>query len=263
MEHDANGSERIRILVWDLPVRLFHWLLSAGFAAALLLATLASDDGPVFPLHMIIGLVLAFMVVLRIVWGFIGTHYARFRSFLFGPFETTAYLRSAARREGGRHYTGHNPGASWAIYAMLALILGTGITGWMSAQGAGDALEELHELLAWSTVAVVAIHVLGVIAHVVMRRENVVLAMISGRKRGERGAAIPSPRAGSALVFLLLTGWWAASLFAGYDPVRKELEVPLTGTRLTLGEDGEEDRQKPDLQTQSEHDQHEEEEEHE
>ena len=62
-----------RILVWDLPTRLFHWLLAAGFAAAFAIAILASDEHPLFPIHALPGLVLAFMVVLRVLWGFVGT----------------------------------------------------------------------------------------------------------------------------------------------------------------------------------------------
>jgi hypothetical protein len=69
-----NGS---RALVWDLPVRLFHWLFAGGFIAAAIIALVLGDDSLLFPFHAIIGLVLVFLVVLRVIWGFIGSRYAR------------------------------------------------------------------------------------------------------------------------------------------------------------------------------------------
>ena len=72
-----------RVLIWDLPTRIFHWLLTIGFFAAAAISLAADDDSSLFSAHMILGIVLGVMVMLRIVWGFVGTQHARFTSFLF------------------------------------------------------------------------------------------------------------------------------------------------------------------------------------
>ena len=74
-----------RTLVWDIPTRLFHWLFAGGFIAAAVIALGQSDDSPLFPYHGIIGLALGLMLVLRVLWGIVGTRHARFGSFAFGP----------------------------------------------------------------------------------------------------------------------------------------------------------------------------------
>jgi cytochrome b len=75
-----------RVLIWDLPTRMFHWLLTIGFFISAAISVTADDDNPLFSVHMIVGIVLGVMVLLRIVWGFVGTRHARFTSFLFSPF---------------------------------------------------------------------------------------------------------------------------------------------------------------------------------
>lgn len=224
------------ILVFDAPVRVFHWLLAAAFITAFGLANLADDHSNTFVAHMLIGMVIVFMVVLRVVWGFVGSRYARFGSFLFGPRETAAYMAGALGRTAGRRYAGHNPGSAWAILAMLVLFLGLGVTGFMNARGS-EAAEELHEVLAWSVAVIAAIHVAGVILHVIRRKENIVASMVHGHKHADPSASIGTPRRGAAIAFVLLTGLWAWALIDGYDRTAQSLKVPLTGTTLQLGEE--------------------------
>ncbi|MEZ6193837.1 MAG: cytochrome b/b6 domain-containing protein, partial [Phycisphaerales bacterium] len=123
-----------RILVYDLPVRLFHWLLAIGFLSAFAIAQFADEHGGLFPYHMIIGLVLGLMLILRIVWGLIGSRNARFGSFLFGPSDVIAYFKGVLVG-GGRRYAGHNPGSSYAIFAMLAVTLMVVISGLLISIG--------------------------------------------------------------------------------------------------------------------------------
>lgn len=223
-----------RILVWDLPTRLFHWLLAAGFAAAFAIAILASDEHPLFPFHAILGLVLAFMVVLRVLWGFVGTRHARFRSFLFGPVSVLGYLKRVMTTRGAR-YVGHNPGSSYAIFAMLALVLGTVISGALRQTGS-EAAEELHELFAYCTIAVAAAHVAGVLLHTVQQRENITLSMFSGLKEGEPSDAIPSARPVAGVVFLLFTLLWAGGLVRNYDRAAQRTILPVVGVAVQLKE---------------------------
>jgi len=222
-----------RILVWDLPTRLFHWLLAGAFTGAFVLANV-DDDGPLFPIHMLLGLVMAFMVVLRVVWGFVGTRHARFGAFVFGPGAVVAYVKGVISGDGERH-VGHNPGAAVAIFAMLALSLGLAVTGVLMG-GGSEAAEEVHEVLAYLLLATVLLHVAGVIVHTLRHRENLALSMVDGHKEGPEGQAIRSSRPLVALAFLVLTGLWSWRLAAGYDPAGQRLTVPVIGTTLQLGE---------------------------
>jgi cytochrome b len=139
-----------RILVWDLPTRLFHWLLAGSFVAAFAIANVVDDDSSTFAVHMLLGAVMGLMVVLRVLWGFVGSRYARFGSFAFGPGDVLAYLKGTVSGEGKR-YIGHNPGSSVAIWAMLGLTLGLGVSG--ALMSTNEALEEVHEVLAYALLA--------------------------------------------------------------------------------------------------------------
>ncbi|MEP0845447.1 MAG: cytochrome b/b6 domain-containing protein [Phycisphaerae bacterium] len=223
-----------RVLVWDLPVRIFHWLLVAGFGAAAAIALFGDDDSPLFPYHAIIGLVLTLMVVLRVAWGFLGSRYARFVSFAYGPVAVAGYLKDALGG-GGRRCIGHNPGSAYAIFAMLALLLGQGATGVLVAIGYED-FKEVHEVLAYTMLAVIGVHVLGVLLHSLRHRENIIRSMIDGTKQAEPGDAIPSSRPIAAIVMLFVLGAAAYGLLATYDAASRTTRLPLLSTPLQLGE---------------------------
>jgi cytochrome b len=227
-----------QILVWDLPTRLFHWLLAGSFMAAFTIANVVDDESRIFAVHMLLGAVMTLMVLLRIVWGFVGSRYARFGSFAFGPRDVIAYLKSTVSGAGTRH-VGHNPGSSVAIWAMLALSLGLGVSG--AFMSSNEVLEDVHEVLAYALVAVVATHVAGVAWHTLRHRENITRSMVTGLKAGESEHAIPSVHPVAALVFLALTGAWAAALVQGYEPTTQTLTLPVVGGTLQLGEGAESD----------------------
>src|SRR5690349_14013981 len=102
-----------KIRVWDLPVRVFHWLLAGSFAVAYLVA----ESDPLRGLHVILGYTATGLILFRIIWGFVGSQFARFSSFLFSPGAAIEYLRSLAKQP--QHYIGHTPAGSYAIYAIL------------------------------------------------------------------------------------------------------------------------------------------------
>ncbi len=230
----SSTQEPARLLVWDLPVRLFHGLLAVAIVAAFAIATLVDDDGALFPWHMLLGAVGAFLVVLRVVWGFVGSRYARFGSFAFGPSSVFAYVKGIFTGGGERH-VGHNPGSSVAIFAMLALTVGLAVTGVAMSGGDGVA-KELHEVFAYSLIGVVGLHVAGVVVHTLRRRENISLSMVDGRKAVEPAKAISSSHPLVALALLGLTAVWSATLVRGYDPATKSVGLPGLGARIALGE---------------------------
>lgn len=198
-----------RVLVWDLPTRAFHWLLAASFAGAFLTA----DSERYRDVHVALGYTVLGLVAFRIAWGLVGSRYARFASFRFGPRAVLSYLKSIVRGR-PQHYPGHNPAGSWAIYALLALVAGAAASGWAAYSGVGGhAMEELHEGLANACLAAVGVHLAGVIVSSVLHRENLARAMWTGYKRGEAAAGIR--RAHGAIGVLLVAavaGFWFVGL---------------------------------------------------
>ena len=172
-----SGSSMVK--VWDPLVRVFHWSLVLCFGGAYLLG----EDGGA--LHQALGYGVLGLVAFRVAWGFIGTRYARFGSFVPTPGRLAAYARDVlAHRE--RRYLGHNPAGGAMIVALLAALTGTGLTGWMMTTDAwwgAEWVEDVHEALAGGTQALVGLHVAGVAFSSIRHRENLVAAMFSGRKR--------------------------------------------------------------------------------
>jgi cytochrome b len=194
-----------RILVWDLPVRIFHWLLAASFAGA----WLTGESEAWRSLHVTLGYTMAALVAFRIAWGFVGTRYARFTEFVKGPSAVNEYAKSifAGRPS---HFVGHNPAGAVAIVALMALTLMVVATGYAYIVLGGEWLEDTHEWAANTMLTIVAIHIVGVLAGSIVDRENLVWAMITGRKIGPSQSGIRSQRWGAALVLLgIVAGvWW-------------------------------------------------------
>jgi len=191
--------------VWDAPVRVFHWLMVLSFAGAYL--TAESERWRLA--HVTLGYTMAGLVAFRIVWGLIGTRHARFAAFVRGPSAVASYLRSlfGARPE---HHAGHNPAGALAIIALLGLTLAVTVAGWVTFNDiGGHALEELHEGAANVMLAVVGIHVAGVLFGSWRHRDNLIGAMITGRKpsRPEDGVR-HAWRSVAALMLVAVLGFW-------------------------------------------------------
>ncbi len=200
----------IRVLIWDLPVRVFHWALVVSFAGAYWL----SESERLRDIHVMFGYTVLGLVAFRLVWGFVGTRYARFRSFLFPPREAADYVRRLIHRSDPR-FLGHNPAGSIAIWSILVVAALTGITGYATYNEiGGDALEEFHEILANGWLWIVGVHIGGVILGSLLHRENLVSAMITGYKRAEAAAGVRGTFAAFIGVALLsgVLGYWAISL---------------------------------------------------
>lgn len=175
-----NVSSNQRVLVWDAPVRMFHGLLVLSFAAAYLTSEL---DGWRW-LHASLGYTVAGLVAFRLVWGVVGTRHARFASFMRGPRAVTAYVRSLAAGR-PQHATGHNPAGAVAIALLLLLGMAVTASGWSAYHGVGgEWLKDAHEVAANVMLALVGVHVAGVLVSSWLHRENLVLAMLSGYKPG-------------------------------------------------------------------------------
>ncbi len=175
-----------RILVWDIPTRLFHWLLVGSFAGAFVTA----ESETYRDVHVALGYLLLALIGFRIIWGLLGTRYARFRSFAFGPSRVLAYFKSLLRGS-PQHYIGHNPAGSWMIFGLLLLGVLSGVSGYATYNEiGGDLLEELHEVVSNGMLLLVLGHVAGVVVSSVLHRENLVRSMVSGYKPGEADQGI-------------------------------------------------------------------------
>ncbi len=164
------------IKVWDPFVRIFHWSLATLFVAAYATGEHAGQ------MHIAAGYTIAGLVALRIAWGFIGSSHARFSNFVKSPRAVFAYLRDTALLRAPRHI-GHNPAGGAMIVALLVMLTVTSVTGYLMTTGAYGDIEEVHEVFANLTVGLVIFHVLGVLISSFAHRENLVRAMITGRKR--------------------------------------------------------------------------------
>jgi cytochrome b len=196
-----------RILVWDVPTRVFHWLLALSFCGAFL----TEESERYRDIHVLLGYTLLGLIAFRLLWGFFGTRYAQFRSFLFKPGEIITYLLSLTKGKPA-HYVGHNPVGSVAIWLLLILGISSGVTGVILFQGAGgDAVEELHELVSNGMLAIVLIHITGVVVSSLMHRENLVRSMITGFKSAKPDQGIRRSYAWLGVIMLTaVVAFWVS-----------------------------------------------------
>lgn len=164
--------------VWDPLVRILHWTLAASVLGAFLLEDARS-------VHRFLGCVALAVVGVRLVWGVMGSRYARFADFVPGPRTLLAFLGGMARGREKRHL-GHNPAGGAMIVVLLSMVTLLGVTGWMMGLDrywGADWLEALHETAGNVLMALVALHVGGVLWTGMRHGENLVIAMMTGRKR--------------------------------------------------------------------------------
>ena len=168
--------------VWDALVRSLHWLLAACVCVAWASGHWSSRWFE--EIHHTAGYVAAAVVAVRITWGFVGGRYARFVQFVRGPRAVWAYTRELFAGREPRH-VGHNPLGGVMALALLACVAGLGVSGWLSLTDAywGDpVVSGVHEVLAWALLALVMLHLAGVVFTSLRHRENLVRAMFDGRK---------------------------------------------------------------------------------
>lgn len=175
-----------KILVWDAPVRVFHWLLVLSFFGAFV----SAESERWRLVHVSLGYTVGGLVAFRVLWGLVGTRYARFASFVRGPRAVGRYLGALLRGQ-AEHHLGHNPAGALAIVLLLLLSVVTVASGWaLYDEIGGHWLEDLHEVVGKLMLLVVGVHVAGVLVSSWLERENLVRAMLSGKKPGGPGAGI-------------------------------------------------------------------------
>jgi cytochrome b len=219
------------VRVWDLPTRLFHWLLALTIVGSVVSAKIG---GNAMVWHFRFGYLVLGLLVFRLLWGLVGGRWSRFASFVYGPGTVLRYVRGWSR-PGEHHEVGHSPLGSLSVFALLgvlALQVATGLVAddeianvgplnrFVSGALAGNATHWHKDYGQWLVLALVALHVAAVFYYLVRRNNNLVRPMISGDKALPAGTPQSTDSVGTRLLALVLAALcaagaaWVASLGA-------------------------------------------------
>lgn len=227
-------------LVYDLPTRLFHWIFAGLFLLAFVIGKTVEDESPIFTVHMLAGLLLTFIILLRVFWGLIGSKHARFTDLSLHPTSIFEYLREILSGSKKR-WAGHNPASSWAALLMMLLGLGLGLSGYLMTSGPDkETFEDVHELFANGFLVIAVLHAAGVLLHTLRHKELIGLSMIDGKKNDVPASEeIDSARPAVGVFFVGLMVVFSVYLYKNYD--RQNQSLQLFGTQLQLSESGSSD----------------------
>lgn len=225
---DAHTDPSERQLVWDLPLRVCHWALAVAVAGSFVTHEIGTAA---FAWHAWFGYATLVLVVFRIAWGFLGPAHARFGDFVRGPRAAWKHARAMLRRPGpgepAAHFAGHNPLGGWMVLLLLALLLVQSVAGLFANDeimstgplygyvdaDRSDAITTVHSRLSDVILYAVGLHVLAAFWYLLVRRENLIGPMITGRKPGlPPGAGIAGQRVALALAIVGVAAgalWWA------------------------------------------------------
>ena len=198
--HQETGQST-RVLVWDLPTRLFHWLL---LICVLLSLVTGNIGGNAMEYHLLSGYAILALLIFRLAWGFVGSRTARFSSFVKGPVTVISHVRVLLQKKTEKPYLGHNPLGGWSIVAMLLVLFVQVATGlfanddiltqgplyvWVSKE-TSNWLTWFHLINRFVLVALIAIHISAVFFYFFFKHENLIVPMITGMKRWHAAAEI-------------------------------------------------------------------------
>ncbi len=224
----------MRKLVYDAPTRVFHTLFSAFFVCAIIIAKTIDHDSELFPVHMMIGMTISVLVVMRIIWGLVGTRHARFSGFALNPKDLVAYFKGIWAGD-KRRWSGHNPASSWSALIMMSLALGLSTTGYLMVSVDVEAYEDIHEIFANTFLVVAILHVAGVALHTFRHKDWIARSMLEGKKEGVPDVdTISDEKNPFAFLMIGIVAAFAILLINGYD--RQTQSLALFGTTLQLGE---------------------------
>lgn len=228
-------------LIWDVPLRVFHWSLVVLFFTA----WITSDGDQWLDLHIFAGYAILGLIIFRLVWGFSGTHFAKFKQFSYSFGEAKDYALNAIKGHPER-YIGHNPAGSWAVFVLLVGIAvvvisgffvfggeeGHGPVGSMASDLWGSLAKNIHNGVATLVLSVVAVHVAGVFFESYHLKEKLVLSMINGRKLVSENIPEVLPHTGIALGMIMILLIYFLSAGLGVIPGKEAFESQFTGTPL-------------------------------
>jgi cytochrome b len=214
IDKDKETGRSYRVLVWDLPTRLFHWLL---LICVVLSFVTGKIGGTAMKYHMLSGYTILVLLIFRLAWGFVGSRTARFSSFVKGPATVLSHVAVLLQKKTETSYLGHNPLGGWSIVAMLLVLfvqVGTGLFAnddiltegplyaWVSKE-TSNLLTWVHLINRFVLVALIAIHIFAVFFYFFFKHENLIGPMITGIKHWP---AAPENTTGSNLLAAAILG---------------------------------------------------------
>ncbi len=212
-----------KIRVWDLPTRLFHWVLALLMVGSVVTAKIG---GNATVWHFRLGYAVLALMLFRIIWGVVGTHYVRFANFVYAPATIIAYARGAHDRT--KTMPGHNPLGSLSVFALLIVVLAQAVAGLFSNDDiANDGplvkfiSKELSDQITWFHADVnanviyvlVGLHVAAIAFYYFRKRQNLVTPMITGDAPGEIDAPAANDGGATRLMALILFALTAAAVY--------------------------------------------------
>jgi cytochrome b len=218
---DSANSPGIEVRVWDWPVRLTHWLLVGCLAVSWWSAEERAMDW-----HRYSGYALLGLLVFRIYWGFAGSSSARFSTFVRGPGSVVSYLRGSGEQH---RDAGHNPLGGWSVAAMLTLMLSQVLIGLFVSDVDGiesgplshlvsfdisRTLAEIHEIVFNVILGMIALHIAAILFYLLAKRDNLIVAMLTGKRRMARMTAmtpVPAWRVIPGIALAVSVVWWIAN----------------------------------------------------
>ncbi len=222
-------SEQQAIPVWDLPTRLFHWSLVLLVAFSGISGELAEDLGSTFmDWHKWSGYAILALLLFRLAWGFLGGTYARFANFVRGPGAVLGYLADLAAKLGGPPHVGHNPLGGWSVILLLACLavqVGTGLfiadedlgvegpLAKLVSNRTSDTLADAHEANFALLLTLIGIHLAAIAFYRFVKGENLVRAMVTGRKDLPASMASAAARGGHVLLGAVVLAIAAAAVW--------------------------------------------------
>lgn len=225
VEAEKADEGKVTIRVWDLPVRIFHWLVAVLVLSAWITKEIG---GNAMTYHMWIGYTVLALVLFRLIWGFVGSRHARFSDFVRGPVTVIRYVFGSSKTPGSVSH-GHNPAGGWSVLALLTCLLVQAVTGLFAndeivvegplvsrvGQDVSNWITTIHRYNFNVLLGLIGLHIAAVFFYLFAKRENLILPMITGRKRVPREHATEGNAVGvwrAAIVLALCAGAVAAVL---------------------------------------------------
>lgn len=220
---------------YDFPLRIFHWLFAILFSTSFVIAKFIDDESILYAYHMISGILMLILIIMRVFWSFLGEKSSRLSSYKLNPRDLIQYMSSVVSGHSKR-YLGHNPASSFAAILMFLFTIALVGTGFMMVLRVNKHFfEEVHEIVAHGFLIIVIIHIGGVIIHQLFHQDGMITSMITGHKKSIEGEdGIKSSRYFAGVVFIiffLISGLYLNSQFNPQTGV-----LTLAGKSLQLGE---------------------------
>lgn len=186
-------AEGPAVRVWDLPTRLFHWTLAVSIVLSIVTARVGGDA---MAWHFRFGYVAFALLAFRLVWGFLGGHWSRFRAFVYAPATSLRYLRGRSLPH-EHHHVGHNPIGAWSVFGLLGILVVQVATGLVAddeiastgplykfvSSATSEAASHWHKRYGqWIIITLVGLHIAAIAFYWLRRRQNLVAAMLHGDK---------------------------------------------------------------------------------